>query len=207
VTAFLYAGLPGRDYWLSAILAARFLASAFAGGPALLILLALLLRKLTKFDAGKEAIAAVGRIVTYAMVANVFFLGLEVFTAFYSGLPGHEHPFVYLYSGLEGHTNLVLLMRTSAVLAGVSLFILLIPALRRREGLLATACVALFASLWIDKGLGLVIGGFIPNPFEGVTEYWPTVPEAMITIGVWALGLLILTILYKIVVTVREETA
>jgi molybdopterin-containing oxidoreductase family membrane subunit len=82
VTAFLYAGIPGRHFWLSAIMAARFLASAFAGGPALLIILALIVRKVSKFDAGKEAIQAVGRIVAYAMFANVFFLGLEFFTAF-----------------------------------------------------------------------------------------------------------------------------
>ncbi len=54
----------------------------------LLIILALIVRKISKFDAGKEAIQAVGKIVAYAMFANVFFLGLEFFTAFYSGIPG-----------------------------------------------------------------------------------------------------------------------
>ena len=207
VTAFLYAGLPGRELWLTAIMAARFLASAFAGGPALLILLALIVRKTTRFDPGKEALATLGKIVTYAMAANVFFLGLEFFTAFYSGMPGHQHPLVYLYSGLEGHSRLVPLMWISSVLAVLSLAILLVPPLRRREPLLATACVTLFASLWIDKGFGLVVGGFVPNPFERVTEYWPTWPEALITLGVWALGFLLLTVLYKVVVAVREETA
>ena len=207
VTAFLYAGLPGRELWLTAIMAARFLASAFAGGPALLILLALIVRKTTRFDPGKEAIRTLGKIITYAMAANVFFLGLEFFTAFYSGMPGHQHALVYLYTGLEGHTRMVPLMWASTVLAVLSLSILLVPPLRRREPFLATACVALFASLWIDKGLGLIVGGFVPNPFEQIVEYWPTWPEALITLGIWALGFLILTVLYKIVVTVREETA
>ncbi|MCL4474923.1 MAG: polysulfide reductase NrfD [Nitrospirae bacterium] len=207
VTAFLYAGLPGRHFWLSAIMAARFLASAFAGGPALLILLALIVRKLTKFDPGKEPIQAVGKIVTYAMIANVFFLGLEFFTAFYSQIPGHMHPFVYLYAGLEGHGKLVPLMWASSILAVVSLVLLIFPSLRRQEGILAAACVALFVSLWIDKGFGLVVGGFIPNPFEGIMEYWPTTRETLIALGVWALGFLVLTLLYKITVTVREETA
>lgn len=207
VTAFLYAGLPGRHFWLSAIMAARFLASAFAGGPALLILLALIVRKLTNFDPGKEPIQAVGKIVTYAMIANVFFLGLEFFTAFYSQIPGHMHPFVYLYAGLEGHGKLVPLMWASSILAVVSLVLLIFPSLRRQEGILAAACVALFVSLWIDKGFGLVVGGFIPNPFEGIMEYWPTTRETLIALGVWALGFLVLTLLYKITVTVREETA
>src|SRR5512137_1524569 len=112
VTAFLYAGIPGRHFWLSAILAARFLASAFAGGPSLLIILALIVRKVTKFDPGKEQIQTLGKIVAYAMFANVFFLGLEFFTAFYSGIPGHQHPFHYLYAGLDGHAELVPLMWT-----------------------------------------------------------------------------------------------
>jgi Ni/Fe-hydrogenase subunit HybB-like protein len=207
VTAFLYAGLPGRHFWLSAIMAARFLASAFAGGPALLILLALIVRKLTKFDPGTEPIQAVGKIVTYAMIANVFFLGLEFFTAFYSQIPGHMHSFVYLYTGLEGHGKLVPLMWLSTILAVVSLVLLIFPSLRKKEGVLAAACVALFVSLWIDKGFGLVVGGFIPNPFEGVTEYWPSLREALIATGIWSLGFLVLTLLYKIAVTVREETA
>lgn len=207
VTAFLYAGLPGRHFWLSAIMAARFLASAFAGGPALLIILALIVRKLTKFDPGKEPIQAVGKIVTYAMIANVFFLGLEFFTAFYSQIPGHTHPFKYLYAGLEGHGKLVPLMWASSILAVVSLIFLVNPSWRKIEGRLAFACVALFISLWIDKGFGLVVGGFIPNPFERVMEYWPTAREASIALGVWALGFLVLTLLYKIAVTVREETA
>ena len=206
VTAFLYAGLPGRHFWLSAIMAARFLASAFAGGPALLIILALIVRKLTKFDPGREPIQAVGKIVTYAMIANVFFLGLEFFTAFYSQIPGHTHPFKYLYTGLEGHGRLVPLMWTSTILAVVSLLLLVVPKWRGSERILAFACGALFISLWIDKGFGLVIGGFIPNPFEGVTEYWPTLRETSIALGIWALGFLVLTLLYKIAISVREET-
>jgi molybdopterin-containing oxidoreductase family membrane subunit len=207
VTAFLYAGLPGRHFWLSAIMAARFLASAFAGGPALLIILALIVRKLTKFDPGKEAIQAVGKIVTYAMFANVFFLGLEFFTAFYSSIPGHTDSFKYLYVGLEGHRELVPLMWTSTIFAAISLLMLLFPGARRNEGSLVLACIMLFISLWIDKGFGLIIGGLVPNPLEQVRTYWPTMPETWITIGVWAIGFLVLSMLYKVAVSVRERTA
>lgn len=205
VTAFLYAGIPGRHFWLTAVMAARFLASAFAGGPALLIILALLVRKFSKFDPGTEAIQAIGKIVTYAMFANVFLLGLEFFTAFYSNIPGHMHPFHYLYVGIDGHTKMVPLMWLSSILAVVALAILVFPNLRRNESVLAFACVALFSSLWIDKGFGLIIGGFVPNMFEGITEYWPTFLETLITAGVWGIGFLILTILYKVAIAVREE--
>jgi Ni/Fe-hydrogenase subunit HybB-like protein len=207
VTAFLYSGVPGRHFWLTAVMAARFLASAFAGGPALLIILALIVRKVSKFDAGKDVIQAVSRIVAYAMFANVFLLGLEFFTAFYSGIPGHQHPFVYLYKGLDGHAELVPIMWTSTIFAAISLAMLWVPAIRRKEGLLSLACVMLFISLWIDKGFGLIIGGFVPNPFEEINPYWPTMPEALITLGVWSIGFLVLTFLYKIAITVREQTA
>jgi len=207
VTAFLYAGLPGRHFWLTAIMAARFLASAFAAGPALLILLCLIVRKVTRFDPGKEQIRTLGGIVAYAMLLNVFFFMLEIFTAFYSQIPGHMHPIVYLFAGLEGHAKLVPWMWTAAFFALVALILLVIPAARRKEGVLAVACGAVFISTWIDKGLGLVVGGFIPNPFERVTEYWPTLPEVAITVGIWALGFFVITILYKIAVSVKEEVA
>ena len=207
VTAFLYAGIPGRHLWLTAIMAARFLASAFAAGPALLILLCLIVRNVSKFDPGKEPIQTLGKIVTYAMTANVFFFLLEVFTAFYSGIPGHQHSLEYLFFGLDGYSRLVPWMWTAATLAIVSLVLLIMPGLKKNEDILAIACGTVFVSTWIDKGMGLVVGGFIPNPMERVTEYSPTFPEVLITIGIWAIGFLILTVLYKVAISVREELA
>ncbi len=208
VTAFLYAGIPGRHFWLTAIMAARFLSSAFASGPALLILLCLIVRKVSKFDPGKEQIRTLGGIVTYAFILNMFFLLLEVFTAFYSQIPGHMHSFVYLFWGLEGHGSVLApWMWTSIAFAVVALVLLIVPATRRREDILAVACASVIVSTWIDKGFGLVVGGFIPNPFDRVFEYWPTVPEVLISVGVWATGFFILTVLYKIVVSVKEEVA
>jgi Ni/Fe-hydrogenase subunit HybB-like protein len=207
VTAFLYAGLPGRHFWLTAIMAARFLSSAFASGPALLILLCLIVRKVSKFDPGKEQIRTLSIIVTYAMILNVFFFLLEIFTAFYSQIPGHMHTFVYLFAGLEGHGNLVPWMWASALFALISLVLLIVPATRKKEDILAVACVSVFLATWIDKGMGLVVGGFIPNPFDRVTEYCPTAPELLITLGIWATGFFVLTILFKIAVSVKEELA
>lgn len=206
VTAFLYAGLPGRHFWLSAIMAARFLASAFASGPALLIILCLIVRKFTKFDPGKEAINTLGKIVAYAMTINVFMLGLEFFTAFYSQIPGHTHSFVYLYAGLEGKGILVPLMWLSSILAIISLVLLLVPKFRENEKTLTVAAISVFVSLWIDKGFGLVVGGFVPNPLEHITEYWPTAIEAMISLAIWCVGALILTFLYKIATSIKEQT-
>ncbi len=205
VTAFLYSGLAARPFWLTAILAPRFLASAFAAGPAILILLALLVRRVTKFDAGDEAIGKLGEIVAYAMTVNVFFVGLELFTALYSDIPEHVEHFTYLYLGLHGHRVLAPWMWASSALAVVSLVLLLVPGLRRNRRVLPFAAVAVVASLWIEKGLGLVITGFVPSPLGHVTEYWPTLRETLITLGIYATGGLLLTGLYKIAVGVREE--
>lgn len=212
VTAFLYAGLPGRHMWLTAIMAPRFLASAFSSGPALLILLLLLVKRLSKnFDPGFDAIQSLAKTVCYAMIINIFFLLMEFFTAFYSNIPGHMHGLVYLFFGLQEHGhyfgNLVPFMRVSVILGVIGIFLLLVPAFRKRYDILAYACAAIFLATWIDKGIGLVIGGFIPNPFETITQYRATLPEITIAISIWAIGALILTILYKIAISVREERA
>ena len=205
VTAFLYAGLPGRLFWLTAIMAARFLGSAFASGPSLLILLCLIVRKFTNFDPGKKAIQTLSKTVLYAMIISIFFVLLELFTAFYSQIPGHTHAFVYQFVGLHGHGALVPWTWAFAILAVIATLMLLVPSIRENETTLAIACVMVFISLWIEKGVTLVITGFIPNPLEKITEYVPTIPELAITVGVWATGFLVLTILYKVAVSVKEE--
>ena len=206
VTAFIYAGLPGRGFWLTAIMAPRFLASAFASGPALLILFCMILKRFTKFDAGEKAVQTLAKIVTYALATSIFFVLVELFTVFYGQIPSHMHHLVYLFRGLEGHNMIANWMSVSALAALVALVLLVIPRTRTREPILALACILVFLSLWIEKGLGLVITGFIPSPLEALTDYNPTGPEIAITVGVWALGLLILTLFYKIFVSVRTET-
>ncbi len=205
VTAFLYSGLAARSFWMTAVLAPRFLASAFSAGPALLILLCFVIRRLTRFDAGREPIQKLAVIVTYAMAVNVFLVLMELFTALYSGIPEHMHHFEYLFFGLEGHTKLVPWMWTSSILAVLSLVLLLVPKFRRNESILALACVVTVASLWIDKGLAMVVAGFIPSPLGAVTEYWPTWNEFFISLAVYAIGALGVTVFYKMTLTVREQ--
>ena len=205
VTAFLYAGLPGRPFWMTAILAPRFLASAFASGPALLVLVCLLLRRLTTFDAGREAIQKLATIITYALAVSIFFVLMEVFTAFYSQLPEDMAHFRFVFAGLEGNAELVPWMWTSALLAVVALVLLLVPSMRRHEGVLAAASVMVFVSLWIEKGLGLIVGGFIPSPVGAIARYVPTLPEIAIVLGIWALGSLLLTLFYRIALSGRGQ--
>ncbi|MDR2488447.1 MAG: polysulfide reductase NrfD [Desulfovibrio sp.] len=206
VTAFLYAGIPGRHYWLTAIMAARFLASAFCSGPAILLLLAFLLKRITGFEPGKDAVRTLSKIIAYAMGINVFFYALEVFTAFYSQIPGHMHPMVALFSGHDGHSLWVnAWMWTAAVLALVSLLLMALPSTRDNEQLLPFTLAILVLATWIDKGLGMLIGGFTPNTFEQITVYSPSIAELTIGLGIYAIGALILSLLWKIALDVKRE--
>jgi Ni/Fe-hydrogenase subunit HybB-like protein len=207
VTAFLYSGLAARPFWMTAILAPRFLASAFASGPALLILMALMLRKLTGFDPGQRALGKLAVIAAYAMVANVFFILMEVFTAFYSNIPEHMLHFRFLFGGLEGQATLVPWMWASATLAVLALVLLVNPRTRNRDGFLVIGCCAVFASIWIDKGLGMIVAGFVPTPLGHVAGYSPSAVELLISLGVYGIGALLVTMLYKIAISVRRELA
>ena len=204
VTAFLYSGLEARSFWMTAILAPRFLASAFASGPSLLILLALILRRFTRFDAGDEAIGKLATIVTYALCINVFFVGVELFTAQYSNIPHHTQHFEYLFLGLHGHDALVPWIWISQFLIVGALVLLLFPVVRKHHGILALLCLATITGIWIEKGMGLIVTGFIPTPLENITEYAPTGLELITSLGVYAIGFFVLTILYKVVISVRE---
>ena len=204
VTAFIYAGLAARLFWLTALMAPRFLASAFASGPALLILLALAMKKWGNFDTGDQSIDKVAKIVAYAISITVFLLLMEVFTVYYSQVPEAMAHFQYLLFGLDGHYGLVPWAWASVLLACTAIVLLVIPSLRKNHGILALACAAVFIAIWIDKGLGLVVPGFIPSPLGEISEYTPTLLEILITMGVWAMGGLILTLLFRVVMSIRQ---
>jgi molybdopterin-containing oxidoreductase family membrane subunit len=206
VTAFLYCGLAARPFWLTAVLTPRFLASAFAAGPALLILIALLIRRLTGFDLGDRVLTKLAKIMAYAMVANVFLLLLELFTAFYSGSPEHIAPWVFLYWSVDGSiAPVVPFMWLSAGLAVVSLILVLHRRTYANPGRLIPVAAMIVVSIWIDKGLGMMTGGLNPSVLGRFTHYFPSWVEIVMGIGLYAFGALLLTVLYRIAITVKAE--
>lgn len=211
VTAMLYCGIPGRHFWLSAITAPRFLASAFAAGPALIVFLCIIMKRVAHFDAGQKAITKLTTIIMYAVLINAFFVSLEFFVGFYSNIPGHMETLQYLFFGIEhhGHTynNLVPFMWTFVVfcVAGVSLLAYLKIKKEYNEMIIAAACAMIFIALWLDKGLGFVLGGMAVNPLNQIVEYYPTLNELGVTVGIWSTGALLVTLLYKIAIGVEHE--
>jgi len=200
VTAFLYVGLGGRPFWNSAIIAPRFLASAFAAGPALIILTLQIVRRYTTHQVSDEALFTLRRIVQVAMLINIFLLGCEVFTEFYTG-SAHVASARYLYFGLHGRSALVPWIWTAIVFDLVAALLLVLPASRALPTL-NSACVLAIVGIWIEKGMGLIVPAFIPTPLGEIVEYSPTAHEIMVCLGIWAFGLLLYTIAVRISVPV-----
>jgi Ni/Fe-hydrogenase subunit HybB-like protein len=200
VTAFLYSGLGGRPFWNSAVVAPRFLASAFAAGPAFLILSLSVLARFTEYRVPAKAFLTLRNTVTIALSINMFLLGSEAFTEFYTD-SAHGASARYLFLGLHGRSALVPWIWSAIALNLIALTLLYLP-ISRRMPVLQAACAMLIVGIWIEKGMGMIVPAFVPTPLGEIVEYLPTLNETLVTLGIWALGLLIYTILVRITVPV-----
>lgn len=196
VTAFLYSGLGGRPFWNSALLAPRFIASAFVSGPAFVIVLLQVVRRASSFRIGDGPIRTLTSVLRVTVLLNLFMLGSELFTAFYTG-GAHSTAVHYLFFGAHGRHALVPWIWSAIALNVTSAIVLHSKATRERLELLDFACFAAFAGVWIEKGMGLIIPAFVPSTLHEIVEYTPTLTEWKITAGVWAFGLMVLTIALK----------
>ncbi|MCB9913756.1 MAG: polysulfide reductase NrfD [Planctomycetes bacterium] len=200
VTAFLYVGLGGRPFWNSAIIAPRFLASAFAAGPAFLILALGVIDRFTRYEVPARAMDTLRRIVTVSLIINLFMLGSEVFTELYAD-SAHSVSLKYLLFGLHGYDALVPWIWTAIVLESLALLCFLTPLGHQRTAMMI-ACTAIVFGIWVEKGMGLIIPAFVPSPLGEVVEYVPTLNEALVCFGIWAFGLLLFTIFVRITIPV-----
>ena len=203
VTAFLYNGLAARPFWNASILAPRFLASAFCSGPAGMILMFQVIRKWTKFRITDQAIFKIAELIAYAMFLNLFLLGAEIFKEYYSDT-AHLAPMKYLYQGLEGHSDLVSWIWTATLFNITAFLLFLIPQTRENHITLNIGCVLIFVGVYIEKGMGLVIPGFVPDVLGDFYEYSPTSTEVLVTLGIWATGLLVYTLLLRVAIPIMN---
>jgi molybdopterin-containing oxidoreductase family membrane subunit len=211
VTAFLYAGLPARPYWNSSLLGPRFLASAFSAGPALMILILVVIRRTSPYKVEDSTIHKLSLIVTGAAQVNLIMLASEIFKEFYWPT-AHSRSAVYLFFGLDGYNGLTPWIWTSLGLTILATVMLTLPPLRRRLPILLLSCVLLFVGIWIEKGMGLIVPGFVPEPWGRIFEYTPTWIEISVTLGIWSLGAFVFTLLSKVAIPIelgqlrREQT-
>lgn len=202
VTAFLLAALPSRPFWNTSLLGPRFLASAFTGGPAFMILLLWFIRSETEYEIKEATLQKLAMITTVAAQINLVMLGSEIFKEFY--FPTHHSTSArYLFFGLDGHNGLVGWIWTALFLNVVATTVLTIHPLRRNPRVLMPACLTLFVAIWMEKGMGLVIPGFVPSPLGEIVEYSPTWVEFAVTAGIWALGLFVLTVLVRVALPIE----
>jgi molybdopterin-containing oxidoreductase family membrane subunit len=196
VTAFLISTMPSRPMWHHSMMPIRFIVTAFAAGPCLIILTFLIIRKNTKFWIEDSAINLLSTIVTWCLGLAIFLTMSEIVVELYARTE-HANGLYYLMFGLHGLTSLVPWFWSSVVLMVTAFVLFLIPSVRTDYKRLPILCVMAFAGIWIEKGMGLIVPGFIPSPIGEVTEYYPSFVEWLMTAGIWAFGFFILTILLK----------
>lgn len=201
VTAFLYAGLGGRPFWNTALLAPRFIVTAFVSGPAFVVVLLQVIRQFSALKIGDGPILTLRQILRVTILANLFMFGSEVFTSFYSG-GAHGISMRYLLLGLHGKGALVPWIWAAIALNVASAIIVHLPRSRTSLRLLSAGCVMAFAGIWIEKGMGLIVPAFVPSTLHELVEYQPSLIEWKVSVGIWALGLMVLTVGVKIAVRV-----
>ncbi len=201
VTAFLYCGLGGRPFWNTALLAPRFLASAFVSGPAFIILVLMTIRRFGHFTISRSPIHTLVNIVRVAILIDLLMVASELFTEFYTG-GAHIASARYLFFGLHGHHALVPWIWTAIGFTVVAAILFLRPRTLEHPPTLILACVLAFVGIWIEKGMGLIIPGFIPSTLHEIVEYTPSLIEWKITAGIWSVGLMALTIALKIAIPI-----
>ncbi|MBE0544191.1 MAG: polysulfide reductase NrfD [Verrucomicrobia bacterium] len=206
VTAFLYCGLGGRPFWNTALLAPRFLASAFVSGPAFIIIAIQVIRRAVGGNFGEGPIRTLVNIIRVTILINLLMVISEVFVAFYTG-GSHASSALYLFFGLHGHNALVPWVWTSIAMTVIAALVFLCPKVYDHPGMMNIGCVLAFVGTWIEKGMGMVLPGFVPSVLHEMVEYTPSLLEWKIMAGIWALGLMIYTLALKIAINILRQSS
>lgn len=202
VTAFLYSGMGARPHWNAAILAPRFLASAFAAGPSLMIIALSIIRDKMGYPVSDKALERLRSIVAVTMVINLFFFFSEIFTELYS-FKHHAASMRYLLFGLHGHNTLVPYIWIAMALDLFAAVAFWTKRFYTNKTVLRVACASAVVGVWVEKGMGLVIPGFVPSPLGEIVDYTPSFTEFCVSAAVWATGAFIYTLLLKAAVPIE----
>jgi Ni/Fe-hydrogenase subunit HybB-like protein len=207
-TAFLYQGLPARPFWNNPLLGPRFLASAFAAGPAVIMMVLIVIKQNTNYPVDRNIFFKLKRIIVVSAVINLLMLFSEIFKEFYT-FTHHSLSAQYLFFGLDGHTSLVPWIWTAIGLNILGTLLFAFDPTKCNPRYLMPAAISLFTGIWIEKGFGLIIPGFVPSPMGEVVDYAPTSNEILITLGVLATGVFVVTLVIKpaLVILMKSKEA
>ena len=204
VTAFLYQGLPARPFWNNPLMGPRFLASAFAAGPALITVVLVIIHTTTTFKIETQIFNKLRRIIVVSAIINLIMLFSEIFKEFY--LPTHHSlPAIYLYFGLKGHNSLVPWIWTAISMNLLGTLTLAINPGRNNPKVLFPASILLFLGIWIEKGIGLIVPGLVPSPMGEVVDYAPSWVVVGVTLGILALGVFVVTVLIRPALIIEQR--
>jgi molybdopterin-containing oxidoreductase family membrane subunit len=204
VTAFLYQGLPARAFWNNPLMGPRFLASAFAAGPALITVVLVIVHTATTFKIEKEIFRKLRLIIVISAIINLIMLFSEIFKEFY--LPTHHSlPAIYLYFGLKGSFALVPWIWTAISMNVIGTLTLIWNPGKNNPKVLFPACILLFIGIWIEKGMGLIVPGLVPSPLGEVIDYAPSWVEISVALGILAVGMLVVTVLIKPALIIEQR--
>jgi molybdopterin-containing oxidoreductase family membrane subunit len=200
VTAFLYSGMASRPYWNASILAPRFLASALCSGPAVLLILFQVLRKISPFEIKDDAIHKIAELMAYAMGFNLFLFGAEIFKEYYSNTHHLVH-YEYLFFGLDGKPSPIAVYGwLSLIFSVVAFLIFLIPATRKHIITMNIGAFLIYVSVYVEKGIALIIPGYTPDTLGQIYVYTPSMAELRVACAIFGTGFLIFTLMVRVAI-------
>ncbi len=203
VTAFLYSGLGGRPFWNSALMAPRFLVSAFASGPALLLLVFHVIDRYSHYEMPQSIFAFLSRVIGFTLPLTFFLMGCEIFKEFYTDSL-HVASAQYLYFGIHGHGLLQPYIWGGMALLVGAMTVFVVPSWRANRKLMVPAAIACVLGIWVEKGMGLLVPGFVPSPLGDLVEYTPSLVEFLVCVGIWSFGILLLATLSRVALAIQS---
>jgi molybdopterin-containing oxidoreductase family membrane subunit len=219
ITAWIFGLQISRGFWYSAIMAPMFIASALVSGTALMILLALVVRRAGRVSFKDDLVRYLGGMLAVFVAVEAFLVFSEMLTAAYPGAGFEADPAWRLLNGPYAG------FFWFEVLAGlvVPFVLLAVPRLRARPGWVAAASLFAVAGILIHRvnivlnGLSYATVPYPPGVPIGVAQpvgqtsfaltyfYKPALIEYLVAGGVICFGALVFTLLaWKL--PLREHT-
>ena len=205
VTAFIFSTLVARPYWNNPIAAPKFIATAVATGPAILIIVLQLIEKRFKFPVADDVYVLFSKIAFFSLAASLVMLVSEFVVELYTGSEHSIHA-RYLWLGYRGHNELLVFSWGSTLLNVLGLVGLYASGFGKNRGILTAAAMCITVGIWIEKGICFMFPAYVPNPIGEMVVYVPNGHEIMLVLAIWALGLFIFTILIKMAVPIMALT-
>ena len=173
-----------------------FVASAIASGPALTILVCMMVQGVSRKQlVGREAISLLAKVTGYLLTFYLIFKFLDTWWWATHTAPKMGMSFAEFFQGPYGMWLLVAELVVCGVLPAI---ILLIPKAREDDVLLIVACVLNCTGVVINRFVFTIQNLALPVlPFEELQIYVPTWTEWAPTVGVLAYGALLLSLSYR----------